>query len=143
MLIKRIIHNPFNTIVIHVTDNTATTLYRVSDIELAISGDRLDLLVSSLWEPGLTRIGYDLSTLGSVLIVESGGGTVTGSSGDDQLAGSSMDDTLLGAAGDDTIADGAGEDLMSGGPGADFSQVAAECRGGLFPLPAVAQCGRV
>jgi Ca2+-binding RTX toxin-like protein len=101
-------------------DNTATTLYRVSDIELAISGDRLDLLVSSLWEPGLTRIGYDLSTLGSVLIVESGGGTVTGSSGDDQLAGSSMDDTLLGAAGDDTIADGAGEDLMSGGPGADL-----------------------
>ena len=103
-----------------VSDDASTTLYRVSDIELIVAGDRLNLVVSSLWEPGLTRIGYDLSALGLVLVADALGDVVVGSSGDDQIVGSSMDDSLTGGGGDDIISDGAGHDLMTGGPGADL-----------------------
>ena len=101
-------------------DDASVTLHRVSDIELVVSGERLNLVVSSVSEPGFTRIGYDLSILGSVLVADGGGDVVVGTSGDDQIIGSSMNDSLTGAAGDDIISDGAGQDLMIGGPGADL-----------------------
>lgn len=101
-------------------DDAATTLYRVSDIEAVVSGASVDLIVSSFWEPGLTRIGYDLSTLGSVLVADTPGGTVTGTDSDDQIVGSDVADILIGAGGDDTIYDGTGEDELTGGLGADL-----------------------
>ena len=101
-------------------DDASTTLYRVSDIEATVTGTRLDLLVTSAWEAGITRIGYDLSTLGAVLIAPQLGGAVSGTALDDQVIGSAMDDTLSGAAGDDILLDGAGEDLLIGGQGADL-----------------------
>ena len=103
-----------------IADDASTTLYRVSAIELTVTGARLDVLVSSAWEAGVTRISYDLSTLGSVLLAPTTGGGVTGTAADDQIIGSSASDTLSGGAGQDTITDGAGEDELRGGASADL-----------------------
>lgn len=101
-------------------DDAATTLYRVSAIELATIGTRLEMLVSSAWESGVTRLGYDLSALGAVLVAGANGGTLTGTSGDDQIIGSDMADTLVGGDGQDIVADGAGQDVLTGGAGSDL-----------------------
>lgn len=103
-----------------ILDDAATTLYRVSAIEMSISGNRLNLFVSSAWEGGVTRLGYDLSALGSVLIADVSGGSVIGTVADDQLVGSDLDDTLIGGAGDDIVFDGTGQDVLSGGAGQDL-----------------------
>lgn len=103
-----------------VGDDSSSTLYRVSAIDLVTTGTRLDLLVSSAWESGVTRIGYDLTALGSVLVASQTGGALSGTPGDDQLIGSDMADTLTGGAGADTLSDGAGQDVLTGGDGADL-----------------------
>ncbi|MEQ9037476.1 MAG: hypothetical protein RIE24_03895 [Silicimonas sp.] len=103
-----------------VTDDAATTMYRVSSIQLVATGTRLDALVASAWEPGITRLGYDLSSLGAVLIAAPGGENLSGTSADDQIIGSNNNDNLVGLAGNDTISDGAGQDTMTGGLGADL-----------------------
>lgn len=103
-----------------IADDTSTTLYRVSSIELVATGARLDLLVSSAWEAGITRISYDLSALGAVLVAAQQGESLTGTVGDDQIIGSGMGDTLIGGAGHDTLTDGAGQDMLAGGGGADL-----------------------
>lgn len=103
-----------------VADDAATTLYRVSSIELTAFGTRLEMLVSSAWESGITRLGYDLSALGAVLVADVTGGALTGTSGSDQIIGSDMSDTLVGGDGEDIVADGAGEDVLAGGTGADL-----------------------
>jgi Ca2+-binding RTX toxin-like protein len=101
-------------------DDAATSLYRVSAIEMTTTGTRLDLLASSTFEPGITRVGYDLAGLGAVLVSPTVGGALSGTALDDQIIGSHMDDTLAGGAGDDIVADGAGEDILTGGAGADL-----------------------
>lgn len=103
-----------------IADDATTTLYRVSSIELVSAGTRLEMLVSSAWESGITRIGYDLSALGAVLVSDTSGGQTIGTDADDQIVGSSMSDTLVGGAGDDIMADGAGQDVLTGGLGADL-----------------------
>lgn len=100
-------------------DNVSTSLYRVSAIELTTTGARLNAVVSSSWETEITRLGYDLSGLGSVLFAPMTGGLVTGTALDDQILGSDMADTLTGGSGRDIISDGAGQDLLTGGAGAD------------------------
>lgn len=101
-------------------DDATTSLYRVSGIELITTGQRLDLIASSTFEPGVTRIGYDLAGLGAVLVSPMSGGSLSGTALDDQIIGSHMDDTLAGGSGDDIVLDGAGQDIMTGGAGADL-----------------------
>lgn len=103
-----------------ITDDPALTLYQISAIDMTVTGSRLDLLVSSLWEPGITRISYDLSGLGAVLLALAGGAGIEGTEADDQIIGTELGETLLGGAGSDTISDGAGEDVLFGGSGADL-----------------------
>ncbi|NNL36190.1 MAG: hypothetical protein HKP35_10250 [Silicimonas sp.] len=103
-----------------VLDDASTTFYRASSIEMVQSVSRLNLLVSSAWEPGITRLGYDLSGLGAMLISPATGGTLSGTSSSDQLIGSDVADSLIGGAGDDIIWDGAGQDILTGGAGADL-----------------------
>lgn len=103
-----------------VSSDAASPLYRVSAIDLVVSGNRLDAFVSSSWNPGITRLSYDLSDLGSVLVAQQTGGTLSGTSGDDQIIGSALNDTLLGGSGDDILLDGAGSDVLTGGGGADL-----------------------
>lgn len=101
-------------------DDATTTLYRISDIELAIAGSALQIYGSSLWEAGLTRISHDLSGLGAVVVADGTGAAVTGTSADDQLIGSAVGDAIAGGAGADILFDGAGSDVLTGGGGADL-----------------------
>ena len=101
-----------------VADDSATTLYRVSSVTMTLTAGTLELLVSSALEPGLTRISYDVSALGAVLI--GGGSSLFGTALDDQLIGSDTSDALDGGAGEDIIFDGQGADSMTGGSGADL-----------------------
>lgn len=107
-------------------DDTATTLYRPSSIELLVSGSSLQIYVSSYWEPGLTRLSYDLSGLGAVLVADVQSTELTGTMGFDQIMGSDVSEVLSGAEGADTISDGAGEDTLSGNVGADLFVFAAD-----------------
>ena len=101
------------------TDTATTTLYRVSAISLYSAGTNLNVAVTSQWETGVTRLGFDLSSLGAVLVADEGDG-LTGTPGDDQIVGSDLPDTLTGGEGDDILFDGAGSDDLFGGDGADL-----------------------
>ncbi len=106
-----------------IADDSSTTLYRVSSVTMTLSPGAIEILAASALEPGLTRITYDVSALGAVLI--GGGGNLFGTALDDQLIGSDIGDILDGGAGDDILIDGQGADAMTGGSGADlfiFSQ---------------------
>ena len=101
-------------------DDTTTTLYRLSAVELSISGTTLNVFGTSEWEAGLTRLGFDLSGLGIVVEAAGDGSGVTGTTTDDQVIGSSVAEVLDGGQGADILLDGAGEDTMTGGAGADL-----------------------
>ena len=103
-----------------VSDDDSTTLYRVSAITLSVSGDSLQIISGSHWEPGLTRISYDISGLGVVLVAAGDGSGLSGTVGDDQLVGSALSEVLSGGEGDDILFDNAGEDTLIGGAGADL-----------------------
>lgn len=103
-----------------ITDTSATSLNRVSAIQLVATGDRLDLIASSATEPGITRVGYDLSMLGAVIVAPGDGSGAIGGMSDDQIIGSDLGETLQGGNGADTILDGHGEDLLLGGEGGDL-----------------------
>ena len=106
-------------------DTAETTLYRTSAIALSATATTLQIAVTSQWEAGITRLGYDIASLGAVLVMENGD-SGTGTSGHDQIIGSDLADTLDGAAGDDILFDGAGSDVLIGGAGADLFVFAAD-----------------
>lgn len=108
------------------TDDAATTLYRLSAVDLAVAGSELQINGTSFWEAGITRLSYDLSNLGAVVAADGSGGTLQGTPGDDQVNGSDVGETLLGGAGDDILLDGAGIDALTGGPGADLFTMSAD-----------------
>ncbi len=101
-----------------IADDIATTLYRVSSVTMTLTAGAIELFAASGLEPGLTRISYDVTALGAVLI--GGGGSLFGTALDDQLIGSDTSDSLDGGAGADILLDGQGEDSMTGGSGADL-----------------------
>lgn len=98
-------------------DTETTTLFRPTALTMSADADSLNLFVGSAWEAGLTRLTYDLSALGAVMV--SNGGTILGTIGDDQIVGSDTPDTISGNTGNDIIVDGHGSDVLSGGPGED------------------------
>jgi Ca2+-binding RTX toxin-like protein len=101
-----------------VADDSSTTLYRVSSVTMTLSSSAIELIVGSALEPGLTRISYDVTALGAVLI--GGGGSLVGTAMDDKLIGSDVGDMLDGGLGEDILYDGHGVDSMTGGSGADL-----------------------
>ncbi len=107
-------------------DDDATSLYRLSAVELVVAGTSLQIYGTSHWEAGITRLGYDLSTLGEVVEANGTGAAASGTGGDDQVIGSDVGEVLLGGAGEDIILDGAGSDTMTGGTGADLFVLAAD-----------------
>lgn len=107
-------------------DDAATSLYRVSSLELTVAGSALQFLATSLWEPGLTRLSYDLSDMGFVGVADTSGAGLTGGAGSDQLVGSAVAEVLSGGGGDDILLDGAGADTLIGGPGADLFAFVAD-----------------
>ena len=107
-------------------DSEATALYRISGLEIVVSPGLLNIIGSSTWESGLTRLTYDVSALGAVLIASPSGGSVAGSALDDQVIGSAASELLNGLGGDDIIYDGAGSDTLSGGSGADLFVLEAD-----------------
>ena len=107
-----------------IMDEPSTTFYRVSALTMTAAGGALQIFAGSAWEAGLTRLSYDLSMLGSVLV--GAGPAVVGSNLNDQVIGSDMADELAGGDGDDILFDGNGSDIMTGGPGADLFVFAAD-----------------
>ena len=107
-------------------DDESTTLYRLSSVEMVVTGSALQLYGASFWEAGITRLSYDLSTLGVVEVADGSGAAVAGTNADDQLIGSSVGETLSGEAGADILFDGAGSDILTGGTGADLFVMAAD-----------------
>lgn len=101
-----------------VADDAATSLYRVSTVSMSASSTTLRLFAGSSLEPGVTRLSWDISQLGAVLVGT--GQALAGTPGDDQLVGSDTGEALDGGAGGDILLDGQGIDSMSGGAGADL-----------------------
>ncbi len=101
-----------------VADDGTNTLLRPSSVTLTVEGGALQILVASAWEPGLTRLSYDIGSLGAVLV--GSGSNLDGSTFQDQLIGSDQSETMNGGAGDDILVDGHGSDVMTGGSGEDL-----------------------
>ena len=107
-------------------DSDATSLYRLSSVELAVAGSVLQIYGTSFWEAGVTRLSFDLTPLGSVVLADGTGTAAIGTIGDDQVIGSDVSEALSGGAGDDILLDGAGSDVLTGGPGADLFAMSAD-----------------
>ncbi len=103
-----------------VVEDETVPLDQIEVLEAQVIGDTLHLFAGSANEAGLTRLQYDLSGQGSVVIATTNGSGSTGTALDDQLIGSVVGEPLNGFAGDDILLDGAGNDMLTGGPGADL-----------------------
>jgi Ca2+-binding RTX toxin-like protein len=104
-------------------DTAATTLANISQIEAVVVGDRVQVLVTSGAEAGLTVLQIDVAALAGVIAGE----VVTGTAGDDLLSVTSTSGGLAnGGAGDDVLLDGAGADTLTGGAGADLFVMTAD-----------------
>lgn len=112
-----------------VAEDETVPLDRISGVELTVLGSVMHVLAASETETGITRLSYDLGSLGAVMQANGSGTTVTGTAGDDQLIGSAVGEALSGAAGDDILLDGAGSDMLTGGSGADLFVFAADGQG--------------
>ncbi len=98
-------------------DTASTTLYRVSAISISYMNGSLQILGGSAWEAGLTRLSYDLTMQGSVLLAPE---FTVGTDLNDQLMGSDTADVLDAGAGEDILFDGHGSDTLTGGSGQDL-----------------------
>ena len=98
-------------------DTASTTLYRVSAISMSYMNGSLQILGGSAWEAGLTRLSYDLTMQGSVLLAPE---FTVGTDMNDQIMGSDTADVLDAGAGEDILVDGHGSDTLTGGSGADL-----------------------
>lgn len=107
-------------------DALNTSLHGVSALALFALNGRLELLVASASEPGLTVFTADLGPAGQVLIGGAGDDRLTGSAGSNVLAGGQGDDLLQAGAQGDILLDGAGRDELVGGAGADSFVLASD-----------------
>ncbi len=96
---------------------TGSGLAAVTGLAVAVSGGVAHVFLTDARGDRITELRLDLSALGP--LIQSAGGTVTGTGADDRLLGSAGADVLRGGAGDDFLHDGAGADLLTGGAGAD------------------------
>ncbi|MCB1406034.1 MAG: hypothetical protein KDK01_07155 [Rhodobacteraceae bacterium] len=101
-------------------DSDATSMHKVTAIDVAVDGDQLHVFVGSQNESGLTQFTVDLSRLGDLQIGGAATETLTGGAGDDILMAAGNGDTILGGAGDDVLVTGDGNTRMTGGSGGDI-----------------------
>ena len=100
-----------------IADTASTTLYRVSALSMSYANGALQIVGGSAWEAGLTRLTFDLSMQGSLLLAHD---TTVGTALNDQLIGTDTGDFLEAGDGEDILYDGHGQDTLSGGSGADL-----------------------
>jgi Ca2+-binding RTX toxin-like protein len=81
-------------------DTNAAGLDGVTALEMAVTGNRLQIFAASGAEAGITALSADLSALAGVRTAPAGG-------------------RAQGGSGDDILTDGAGSETLSGGAGAD------------------------
>lgn len=103
-----------------VAEDETVPLDQIEALEALVIGDTLSIFTGSSNEPGIARLGYDLSDQGSVVLAAPNGQGASGTALDDQIVGSVASETLSGLAGDDILLDGAGVDVLVGGAGADL-----------------------
>ncbi len=103
-----------------VAEDETVPLDQIAALDVIVHGTSLQVFAGSGNEAGLTRLEYDLSGLGQVVLADTGGVGATGTSGDDQIVGSVVGEVLSGLGGDDILLDGPGNDTFLGGTGADL-----------------------
>lgn len=109
-----------------VVEDETVPLDQVSSLDAFVSGSALQIFAGSGLESGLTRLEYDLSSEGQVVIANTDGLGGSGTSGDEQIIGSIVGEALAGLGGDDILLDGQGSDTLTGGTGADLFAFVAD-----------------
>lgn len=109
-----------------VADALNTTLHGVSALALFALNGRLELLVASGSEPGITVFSANLGAAGQVLIGGVEDDRLIGGLGSNVLAGGQGHDLLQAGSQGDILMDGAGRDHLIGGAGADTFVLASD-----------------
>jgi len=102
-----------------IADAATTSMFKVSAITTAISGNQLHIFVGSQNEGGVTQFSIDLANLGSLMRGTGAAEVLTGGAGSDILMAQGSGDTLVGGGGDDILVSGDGQTVMTGGAGRD------------------------
>ncbi|QDC08083.1 hypothetical protein FHY55_01970 [Oceanicola sp. D3] len=97
--------------------STDAPLDRISAIGTNLTGDSLDLFVTTEGAPGVTQFTLDVSDIGNLAFTTSG--THHGSAQGDLIIAGSEPVQVHAGAGDDIIVDGQGRDRLTGDAGAD------------------------
>lgn len=100
-------------------DTDATSMHKVTSLEVVVDGDTLHVFVGSQNDAGMTHFTLDLSSLGDMQIGTATVETLTGGAGDDILVAVGQGDRLQGGAGADVLVAGQGQTTLTGGAGAD------------------------
>lgn len=103
-----------------IADAATTSMFKVSAITTAISGNQLHVFVGSQNEGGVTQFTIDLSSLGTLSRGTGAAEMLSGGAGDDILMAYGGSDTLVGGGGDDILVSGEGQTVMTGGAGRDL-----------------------
>lgn len=103
-----------------IADSDATSMHKITAIDVVIDGNVLHVFVGSQNEAGLTQFTIDLSTLGDLQTGTAAYDNLRGGAGDDILIAVGAGDRLTGGAGDDVLVAGTGQTTMTGGTGADI-----------------------
>lgn len=109
-----------------VAEDETVPLESVAAVEAFVQSNVLSIVVGSESETGLTRLAYDLSSNGAVVLADTDAQGATGTAFDDQLIGSVVGEPLSGLNGNDILQDGRGNDILTGGEGADIFVMTAD-----------------
>ena len=113
---------------VHLTSlegTAAAPLLGVTDLALHLSGETLQVFVSTQAGEGVTMLTANLGALGGPQLGSAANNTLTGTNAADILAGGAGNDLLRGNAGDDILLGGAGSDTLIGGDGHDIFVISA------------------
>lgn len=105
------------------SDSVDLAISGISDIEVRVIADTVQVFVTSGTEAGLTQLHLDMSNLGNIQVASSG--TLMGTSGSDTLALQGAG-TLQGGGNDDILRDGNGANTLIGGTGQDIFVLVAD-----------------
>lgn len=98
-------------------DTIESGLTNVSEIQLVISGDTLQIFVTSQADPGITIMSVDLGTLGVIGGTANTNGQIEGTALDDVLYGTGLAETFIGSQGSDlyvVTSNVTGQDTITG-----------------------------